>query len=79
MIRISGTRTCQFTLSSNVTLKPATFRLETEILDALQRVKEHDGIPVSEQVRRALVAWLGSRNVTLKKAERKRASTRKRP
>ena len=62
-----------------VTLKPATFRLETEILDALQRVKELDGIPVSEQVRRALVTWLDSRNVTLKKAERKRAPTRKRP
>ena len=62
-----------------MTLKPATFRLETEILNALQRVKEKDGIPVSEQVRRALVAWLDSRNLTLKKAERKRAVTRRRP
>ena len=60
-------------------LKPATFRLETEILSALQRVKDQDGIPVSEQVRRALIVWLESRNVALKKAERKRASTRKRP
>jgi hypothetical protein len=62
-----------------VTLKPATFRLETEILDALQRVKEADGIPVSEQVRRALLAWLDVRKVTVKKAERKRAATRRRP
>ena len=61
-----------------MTLKPATFRLESEILDALQQLKEQEGIPVSEQVRRALVAWLDSRNVTVK-AERKREPTRKRP
>jgi hypothetical protein len=60
-----------------VTLKPATFRLETEILDALQRVKEADGIPVSEQVRRALLAWLELRNVTVKKAAPRRAPTRR--
>jgi hypothetical protein len=62
-----------------VTLRPATFRLETEILDALQRVKDQDGIPVSEQVRRALAAWLKSKNVSVKKTERKRVATRKRP
>jgi hypothetical protein len=62
-----------------LTLKPATFRLETEILDALQRLKEQEGIPVSEQVRRALLAWLDSKNVAVKKTERKRAATRKRP
>jgi len=60
-----------------VTLKPATFRLEGEILDALQRVKEADGIPVSEQVRRALLAWLELRNVAVKKAAPRRASTRR--
>jgi len=53
-------------------LKPATFRLETEILDALQRVKEQDGIPISEQVRRALLAWLESRHVSVKKPASKK-------
>jgi hypothetical protein len=61
-----------------VTLKPATFRLEIEILDGMQKVKERDGIPVSEQVRRALITWLEWKNVTVGKAERKRAATRKR-
>ena len=62
-----------------MTLKPATFRLETEILDALQRVKKEDGIPVSEQVRRALVAWLESRSVSVKKAAPRRVvQTRRR-
>ena len=79
---IQGVLTLQYLTiytRSTVTLKPATFRLETEILDALQHVREQDGIPVSEQVRRALRAWLDARNVTVKKAERKRAATRKRP
>jgi len=39
-------------------LKPTTFRLEQDILDGLQRVKVRDGIPVTEQVRRALRKWL---------------------
>jgi len=56
--------------------KQTAFRLEPEILDGLQTVKERDGIPISEQVRRALREWLEQRGV---KADRKRADTRKRP
>ncbi len=59
-------------------LKPATFRLESELLEALQEVKERDGLPVTEQVRRAVIAWLETRGVKIK-TERKRAATRKRP
>ena len=55
-----------------------TYRLEDEILVALKVIKERDGIPVSEQVRRALKSWIESKGVTLK-ADRKRAGTRKRP
>ena len=58
-------------------LKAATFRLEREILDGLQAVKVRDGIPVTEQVRRALYAWLSERRVG-EKTEHKRAATRKR-
>ena len=54
---------------------PANFRIDPEQLAGLQAVKARDGIPQSEQVRRALNAWLESRGV---KAERKRATTRKR-
>jgi hypothetical protein len=66
-------------VSTMTPLKPATFRLEEEILEGLQDVKERDGLPVTEQVRRALTAWLESRGVKLKKSDRKRAGTRKRP
>jgi hypothetical protein len=41
------------------------------------RLKERDGIPYSEQIRRALRFWLASKGVM--KSERKRAVTRKRP
>ena len=44
-------------------LPPASFRLETALLAALQASKERDGVPASEQVRRALQAWLETRGV----------------
>ncbi len=55
--------------------KQTAFRLEPDILDGLQRIKTRDGVPVSEQVRRALWAWIEARDV---KADRPRAATRKR-
>ena len=58
-------------------LKATAFRVEADLLEALQEIKRRDGVPVSEQVRRALQAWVESRGVT--KTERKRAVTRKRP
>jgi hypothetical protein len=59
-------------------LKPATFRLERHLLEGMEKVKRRDGVPVSEQVRRAVTAWLETKGVNVK-AERKRASTRSRP
>jgi hypothetical protein len=56
-------------------LKPTTFRLETELMESLQIVKERDGIPVTEQVRRGILMWLESKGV---KPARKRAVTRRR-
>jgi len=58
-------------------LKLAAFRLPDELIASLQAIKERDGIPVAEQVRRALETWVQSKGV--KKPERPRASTRKRP
>ena len=60
-----------------MTLKQTAFRIESDLLEALQEIKRRDGVPVSEQVRRALHAWVESKGVI--KAERKRAVTRKRP
>jgi hypothetical protein len=61
-----------------VTLKPTTFRLETEIMAALAEIRDRDGIAVSEQVRRALKQWIEQKGVKVK-SERKRAVPRKRP
>lgn len=57
--------------------KQTAFRIDPETLDGLQEIKERDGIPVSEQVRRALRAWLDSKGVVAK-TERKRVAPRKR-
>lgn len=61
------------------TKKQTAFRIDPEILVGLQAVKERDGIPLSEQMRRALRAWLEQKGVSVTRAERKRAVTRKRP
>jgi hypothetical protein len=55
-----------------------TFRIDEELLKGLREVWERDGVPVPEQVRRAIRTWLESKGV-MKKAGRKRADTRKRP
>jgi hypothetical protein len=55
--------------------KLAAFRVEPEILAGLQTVKVRDGIPASEQVRRALRAWLDAKGV---KVKGKRAAGHKR-
>ena len=55
----------------------ATFRLDDELLEGLKQVEERDGIPPSEQVRRAIRAWLEEKGVL--KAERKRVGPRSRP
>jgi hypothetical protein len=79
-----GTVTRQLDLVNHMlyTLAPVTpkrltnFRLEDELLEGLSLVKDRDGIPLTEQVRRAVRLWLDSRGVTVKTAKparRKRA------
>jgi Ribbon-helix-helix protein, copG family len=58
-------------------MKQTAFRLDEDLLGALQAIKRRDGIPLSEQVRRALQAWVEQKGVV--KLERKRAATRRRP
>jgi len=53
------------------------FRIDADLDDGLKLVKERDGIPESEQIRRAVREWLERRKAI--KAERPRAVTRKRP
>ena len=56
----------------------STFRIDEELIEGLREVWDRDGVPVSEQVRRAIRMWLKSKGV-IEKAERLRAGTRKRP
>ena len=53
------------------------FRIDPEILDGLRLVKERDGMPFSEQVRRALRNWLELKGVA--KTDRKRVQPRSLP
>ncbi len=64
-----------------VTMSPkeaTALRLDQALLDAMRRVKETEGIPVTTQIELAVGEWLKRRGVVVK-AERKRAVTRKRP
>jgi len=48
-----------------MTLRPTNFRIDSALLEALQRIRERDGVPVSEQVRRAIRAWVADKGETV--------------
>lgn len=56
--------------------KVITFRPDNDTFDAMEFLRDRDGVPFSEQIRRALRAWLESKKVM--KAKRKRAVARER-
>ena len=61
-----------------MTLKrQANFRIEPELMDAMDQIRERTGAPVSWQVRKGIRLWLREQGVKVK-APRKRARTRKR-
>jgi len=53
-------------------MKITTFRLDDELLEGLKAMQERDGVQPSEQVRRALRAWLETKGIL--KPGRKRAA-----
>ena len=53
-------------------------RLDPNVLDAMRRYKESEGVPVTIQIEKAVAEWLKKRGVIVKSG-RKRAGTRKRP
>ena len=55
----------------------STFRIDDELMAALREVKERDGLPISEQVRRALMMWIESKNVSVKAPSRRSVKQRK--
>ena len=52
-------------------------RLDRDLLEAMRKVRQHDGVPVTTQIEMAVREWLEKRGTL--KADRKRAGTRKRP
>ena len=57
--------------------RTVTFRIDADVFAGLQQIWDRDGITTSEQIRRALRAWIKAKGVI--EADRKRAGTRKRP
>jgi hypothetical protein len=59
--------------------KEATaLRLDVDLLEAMRKVKEAEGIPVTTQIELGVREWLKRRGVVVK-TERRRAATRRRP
>lgn len=58
-----------------VARKLTNFRIDPDLATGLKIIKERDGIPEGEQIRRALRAWLESKRAM--KTQGKRAVTRK--
>jgi hypothetical protein len=42
------------------------FRIDPELLDALRAIKKRDGLPIAEQIRRAIQAWVVERGINAK-------------
>ena len=55
-----------------------SFWIDDHQADGLKRVKERDGVLESEQIRRAINAWLDAKGVRVKQSSRKRNAARKR-
>jgi hypothetical protein len=58
------------------TRKRYSFWIEPEQAASLKEIKERDGVPESEQIRRAIDAWLTEKNV--RKAAPRRVASRRR-
>jgi hypothetical protein len=54
----------------------ATFRVDADLIAAMEALKERDGMPLSEQIRRALRPWLEGKGV-MAKADLRHAPTRR--
>jgi hypothetical protein len=58
--------------------KRATFWIDDKQREGLKAVKERDGVPESEQIRRAINDWLDKKGVSKTKTPRPRGRARKR-
>ena len=51
--------------------KLTNFRIDADLLDGMESIRDRDGISVSEQVRRAIQMWLDARERRARAARRK--------
>ena len=51
--------------------KMRNFRIDDDLASGLRRIRERDGIPESEQIRRGIRLWLKSKGIRLKSAGRR--------
>lgn len=59
--------------------QPLQIRIDDDLMEGLRRVRDRVGVPVSEQIRRAIRVWLAQQDdAPAPKGARKRAGTRKR-
>jgi hypothetical protein len=56
----------------------AAFRVAPELLEAMRRVSEREGIPQARQIDFALRKWFRFKGVNVKKPSRRAATQRKR-
>jgi hypothetical protein len=54
-------------------------RIDVDLLEAMRSLKDREGVPVTTQIEMAVRQWLKSKGIVVKKADRRRAQTRKRP
>lgn len=53
------------------------FWIDADARQGLEAIKDRDGVPVAEQIRRAIAAWLAERDATMKTAPRRVSPRRK--
>lgn len=59
------------------TKKTFTFHISPEQKDALRDIRERDGIPEAEQIRRGIQLWIDSKGIGQKRAAPRRVSPRR--
>jgi hypothetical protein len=55
-----------------------TFRPDEDLLKGMEALKERDGVPYSEQIRRSLRMWLDTKGVLTQARPRRSKTARKR-
>jgi len=58
--------------------QPMNLRIDPDLFEALKVIRDNDGIPVSEQIRRGIRLWLDQKGATRTVSKRKASSTRAR-